>query len=168
MTHFRTSALCALVTILAMGCNNGAEEATDDGTSGGEEGSAAAQRRVDLTPANPTEGAERCSLRTVYFAYDSAEIDGPSRNAIESAVGCLRSRGAPARLHLTGATDPRGTEEYNIALGERRADSVRRFLTSMGVDAGRIAVHSMGEETAEGTDESGWAQDRHVSSTAED
>ena len=167
MTHPRTFVLCAAVISLAVGCNSSSEP-TDESTSGGEEGPASTQRRVDLTPAHPVDGAERCSLRTVYFAYDSAELDGPSRDAIEAAVTCLRGRGAPARLRLTGASDPRGTEEYNIALGERRADTVRRFLTSMGVDAGRIAVHSVGEETAEGTDEEGWRRDRHVSSSAED
>ena len=83
--------------------------------------------------------------------------------AIQEAVECYRTQGLPARLHLTGATDPRGTEEYNIALGDRRAQAVRAYLVSLGIDGGRIGVSSVGEEMAQGSDEAGWAQDRAVS-----
>jgi len=62
---------------------------------------------------------------------------------------------------LTGTCDPRGTEEYNLALGERRAQSAQQYLKSLGV-TGEITVSSMGEELATGTDESGWARDRRV------
>ena len=65
-------------------------------------------------------------------------------------------------LLLTGAADPRGTEEYNIALGERRGQSVRSYLVSLGMNSGRISVTSVGEEMATGSDEAGWARDRNV------
>jgi peptidoglycan-associated lipoprotein len=64
-----------------------------------------------------------------------------------------------------GVTDPRGTEEYNIALGDRRAQAVRAYLVSLGIEQARIAVTSVGEEMAQGSDESGWAQDRSVSAS---
>ncbi|HEY8432102.1 MAG TPA: OmpA family protein, partial [Sandaracinaceae bacterium] len=58
--------------------------------------------------------------------------------------------------------DPRGTEEYNLALGERRARAVQSYLQNLGIDASRIHASSMGEEMASGTDEASWARDRRV------
>jgi peptidoglycan-associated lipoprotein len=159
-----TLSLVVLCAILA-GC--GSEEAQEPAaasTAGGEGNSKAAERNVSLTPENPTEGAEPCALGTVHFEFDSSDLDEASKAAITAAVECYQKNGAPAQLHLTGATDPRGTEEYNIALGERRALSVRKYMEALGVGSERISVSSVGEEMASGTDESGWAQDRAVTS----
>jgi peptidoglycan-associated lipoprotein len=65
-----------------------------------------------------------------------------------------------AGVHVTGLTDPRGTEEYNLALGERRAQSAQQYMKSLGID--NVSSSSMGEELASGTEESGWARDRRV------
>ena len=64
-------------------------------------------------------------------------------------------------MHLIGRTDPRGTEEYNLALGDRRAQSAQKYLGSLGPNA-KLTHSSMGEEQATGTDETGWARDRRV------
>ncbi|MCB9596639.1 MAG: OmpA family protein [Sandaracinaceae bacterium] len=174
MNTVRILVVITLALAFTAGCNDDDDARADD-TSGGESGDAqtgptptSVQRHVDLTPANGGGGGGHCSLSTIYFTYDAAELDAASRAAIQEAVECFRTQGAPTRLHLTGATDPRGTEEYNVALGERRAQAVSRYLTSLGVDAGRVAVHSMGEEAAEGTDEQGWARDRNVTAATED
>ena len=66
------------------------------------------------------------------------------------------------RVRITGAADPRGTEEYNLALGDRRATSVKRFLSALGVADTAIETVSTGEEFATGTDESTWARDRRA------
>jgi len=156
-----------LMVSLFAGCSKDEAAEAPAATAGGEgSNSKAAERNVSLTPENPTEGAEPCALGTVHFEFDSSDLDEASKNAINEAVDCYRNNGAPARLHLTGATDPRGTEEYNIALGERRAQSVRQYMEALGVDGARIGVSSVGEEMASGTDEAGWAQDRAV--TAEE
>ncbi len=68
---------------------------------------------------------------------------------------------------LTGACDPRGTEEYNIALGERRASAVREYMRSLGLNSSRVSITSVGEEMATGTDEASWAQDRNVTPSGE-
>ena len=104
----------------------------------------------------------RCTLPTTYFNYDSALLDDPAREAVIAAVGCYNRRGMPEAFRLQGATDPRGTEEYNLALGHRRAAMVQQLLISLGVAAGRISVTSTGEEAATGRDEAGWRLDRHV------
>ncbi len=108
--------------------------------------------------------AEPCSFQTVYFAFDSSELDAAARAALQEAVECYRGQADPSlSLLLTGACDPRGTEEYNIALGERRAKSVRSYLISLGLDGSRISTTSVGEEMASGTNEASWALDRNVS-----
>jgi len=156
--------LFLLTTALALpACRSNTPEEEED-TSGSEDtGSRDASRDVTLTPENTDPNGQACSLSRVYFGFDADELDSASRAAIQQAVDCYRTRGVPARLQLTGATDPRGTEEYNIALGDRRAQSVRAYLVSLGIEQARIAVTSVGEEMAQGSDESGWAQDRSVS-----
>ena len=106
--------------------------------------------------------AEPCVVETVYFAFDSSELDSSARSAVATAVECYRDQNPGVQLLLTGATDPRGTEEYNIALGERRAQSVRSYMNSLGMSSNQISVTSVGEEMATGTDEAGWARDRNV------
>jgi len=115
-----------------------------------------------VTQAPPTDmEAPACSLQSIYFAYDSSELDGSARSALESNANCVNERDIPS-VTLTGHCDPRGTEEYNLALGERRAQSVQGYLQRLGVDRGRMTSRSMGEEMARGTDEASWARDRRV------
>jgi peptidoglycan-associated lipoprotein len=101
-----------------------------------------------------------CTIETVHFEFDSSELVGAARNQVQSNAECMRQKGIQS-VHLTGHTDPRGTEEYNLALGDRRARSVRKYLQGLGV-SGDVSVSSMGEEMASGTDERGWSQDRRV------
>jgi peptidoglycan-associated lipoprotein len=99
-------------------------------------------------------------LTPAYFEYDSSTLSDSARDQISRNASCLQQRKGRG-VHVTGLTDPRGTEEYNLALGERRAQSVQQYLKSLGV-AGEISYSSMGEELATGTEESGWARDRRA------
>lgn len=101
-----------------------------------------------------------CNIEPVYFAFDSSDLDSSAREKLASNASCIRERDIKG-VHLTGFTDPRGTEEYNLALGDRRAVSAKKYLKSLGVE-GDIAHSSVGEEMAQGTDETGWARDRRV------
>lgn len=101
-----------------------------------------------------------CQLEPVYFEYDSNALEGSARDQLGRTASCIRQRGISA-VHLTGLTDPRGTEEYNLALGDRRAGAAEAYLKSLGVEA-RITHSSLGEEMSSGEDESGWARDRRV------
>ncbi len=116
-------------------------------------------------PAAPAPAAGPCELETVYFAYDSSTLEPSARDVIARNANCIRERGLSG-VRVTGYTDPRGTEEYNLALGDRRARSVEQFMTSLGVEKGKLSTSSMGEEMARGSDESSWAQDRRVEFTA--
>jgi peptidoglycan-associated lipoprotein len=101
--------------------------------------------------------------RIIYFDYDSFNIRTESRPVIESNARAL----AKNRLNITqleGHTDERGSREYNIALGERRANSVRQYMLGLGVAPQQIRVVSYGEErpTATGQDEQSYALNRRV------
>lgn len=106
----------------------------------------------------------RC-FENVFFAFDDDRIDEGGQRSLRSAATCLEQE-RTTRYVLIGRADPRGTSEYNLALGERRARSVQRFLAALGVSAERLPVSSEGSEAATGTDEAGWSRDRRVESTA--
>jgi len=120
----------------------------------------AAMQSAPPPPAPEPISSGGCSLGSVYFDFDSSNLDTSSRDKLSSAAACIKEKGSKA-VHLTGLTDPRGTEEYNLALGDRRAQSARKYLQSLGVQA-KLSSSSMGEELATGTDEGGWAKDRRV------
>lgn len=110
----------------------------------------------------PTDNRGRlCTFEPVYFAFDRDELDENARRVLQSAAECLRREGS-SRYVLIGRADPRGTTEYNLALGERRARMVQRYLMALGIDESRLAVSSEGSEAAQGTDEASWARDRRV------
>jgi peptidoglycan-associated lipoprotein len=119
-----------------------------------------AQKQAALKPPPAAEVPTACELTPVYFDYDSSTLSDSARDQLSRNASCLRERGMRG-VQLTGMTDPRGTEEYNLALGERRAQSAQQYLKSLGADA-NMSVSSMGEEMASGSDEAGWARDRRV------
>jgi peptidoglycan-associated lipoprotein len=120
-----------------------------------------AQRQAALkAPPPPTPTPTACELNPVYFDYDSSTLSDSARDQLSRNASCMRERRGRG-AQLTGLTDPRGTEEYNLALGERRAQAAQQYLKSLGAD-GDMSVSSMGEEMASGSDESGWARDRRV------
>lgn len=97
----------------------------------------------------------------VYFAYDSDVLSDSSQMALSRKLAIMN--GNPAvQIRIAGNTDARGSDEYNLALGQRRAASAKRFLTQRGIDDGRIAIISYGEErpVAQGTDEGAYSQNR--------
>jgi len=106
---------------------------------------------------------ERLSQRVVYFEFDSSAIDEESRLVIEAHAAHLNTN-TKLKLRLEGHADERGTREYNLALGERRAQSVERLFRVLGVSADRITVVSYGEEkpASPGHDESAWRLNRRV------
>ena len=108
-----------------------------------------------------TAGPGACELQAVYFGFDADQLDGAARASAQANVNCMKERGVTA-LQLTGHCDPRGTEEYNLALGDRRARALGDYLKSLGLDAANVSSTSMGEEMASGTEESSWSRDRRV------
>jgi peptidoglycan-associated lipoprotein len=103
------------------------------------------------------------SQRVVYFEFDRAEIRSEDAPLVAAHAAWLAANPG-ARIRLEGHTDERGTREYNIGLGERRSQTVRRALTLQGVAENQVATVSFGEErpAAAGEDEAAWSQNRRV------
>jgi peptidoglycan-associated lipoprotein len=102
-------------------------------------------------------------LATIYFAYDSAELSETARRTLSSNATWLKNNG-DANLIIEGHCDERGTIEYNLALGERRASSVRDYLNTLGVSRSRVRVITYGEERPvdAGHSESAWSKNRRA------
>jgi peptidoglycan-associated lipoprotein len=113
---------------------------------------------VDDAPPPPP----RCRAGTVSFGFDKWEVDPENRPVLQTLAACLA--GNTANVVVEGHTDDRGTTEYNLALGQRRADAVQRTLVSMGVTPSRIRTVSYGEErsTSTGSGDAAWAANRRA------
>jgi len=114
------------------------------------------------------EGAGEASLqqRIIYFDFDSYEIPAQYRDIVAAHARRLATNGA-MKVRLEGHTDERGSREYNIGLGERRAQAVRRALMLQGAGDGQLVTVSYGEErpSASGSDETAYAKNRRVEIT---
>jgi peptidoglycan-associated lipoprotein len=108
------------------------------------------------------DAAMKPSTNSVYFAFDSAKIDGAG-TAILTAFAKWLKNNPDVNITVEGNADERGSKEYNLALGEERAKSVKDVLVSNGVDAARIDTVSYGEErpVCSRSGEACWAQNRH-------
>ena len=98
---------------------------------------------------------------TIYFDYDRSDITPDARAKLDAKVPVL-SQNPNLRIRIAGHTDSRGSDEYNLALGQRRAAAAKRYLTDRGVDGNRIEIVSFGEERGACTEEaeSCWSQNR--------
>ena len=108
-------------------------------------------------PQNPL------SIRTIYFDYDSSDIQPQFREVVAAHSAYLAAR-PDLTVVLEGHADERGSREYNLALGERRAQTVKRQMALLGLSDAQIRTSSYGEErpVAAGHDESAWGQNRRV------
>jgi peptidoglycan-associated lipoprotein len=100
-------------------------------------------------------------LGTVYFDYDKSDLTDRARETLQTNAQYMQ-KWPSTRVTVEGHADSRGTSEYNLALGERRARAVRDYMASLGVDSARMNVVSMGEEQPTCTDENEacWSQNR--------
>ncbi len=100
-------------------------------------------------------------LQQIYFDYDSDELRSDARATLDDKLRVLNGN-PTARIRIQGHTDERGSDQYNLALGRRRADQAKRYLSDRGVDASRIETISFGRErpAASGSSEEAWAQNR--------
>lgn len=90
-------------------------------------------------------GTPITAMKTVYFDYDKSEIREDMKPVLQADADWLSTNTA-VKVQIEGHCDERGTNEYNLALGQRRADAVKRYLIALGVSAGRLSTISYGEE----------------------
>jgi peptidoglycan-associated lipoprotein len=106
-----------------------------------------------------------CGIRDedAYFAFDSARIRKQDKRVLSQLTTCFNTGPLKGRkMLLVGRADPRGTAEYNMVLGENRAQSVQQYLSTLGLASHRMETSSRGEMDAMGTNEATWALDRRV------
>jgi peptidoglycan-associated lipoprotein len=134
--------------------------AGSEASGAGANGAAAGQNGDDET-AGPQAGL--LAKRVIYFDFDSSEIKGEGTDIVGAHAKYLASH-PTARVRLEGHTDDRGSREYNIGLGERRAQSVRRALLLQGATEAQLSTVSYGAErpAVAGHDETAWAKNRRV------
>ncbi len=156
-----------LASVLLVGC---ASTSTDDSAAEAE----AAAREAAAAEAAAREAAEQEAARRAaaeaaanlqkvfYFDFDQATLSADTRAALDDQIAVLKDTNAKVRLE--GHADERGTREYNMALGERRANAVANYLIINGIARYRIETVSYGEErpVASGSNESSWSQNRRV------
>ena len=130
---------------------------------------AEAERRAQEAAEEVRRGEQRlkdavsAAGDVIYFAFDSSAMSSEGRRVADAHIALLQSNSR--NIKLEGHTDERGTREYNLALGERRANSVRDYMVVNGLSSGRIETVSYGEEdpVAMGSSEASWSQNRRVS-----
>lgn len=130
-------------------------------------------RLPDKAPDSPTASAvhisdeilEACGISKpdAYFAFDSANVRPDDARVLEQIATCFSTGKLKGRtLKLVGHADPRGGSDYNVTLGQSRADAVAGYITSKGLDKAKAESTSRGAMDATGTDEPSWARDRRV------
>ncbi|WP_411282393.1 peptidoglycan-associated lipoprotein Pal [Gemmatimonas sp.] len=100
-------------------------------------------------------------LETIYFEYDADELRDDAKSNLDAKISVLNANPA-VKIRIAGHCDERGSDEYNIALGRRRAEAAKRYLTDRGIDASRIESASFGRErpAVQGTSEEAWSRNR--------
>ena len=175
-----TRNLISLGTIIALtaalaGCSSGVklsdvpvENRTGTSTAPADTGNAAGVTGRDVAPVqigatDPSLAGPPGAARVIYFDYDSFVIKPEHQSTIEAHARFL-STNKNRRLIVEGSTDERGGREYNLALGQKRAEAVRRALALLGATDAQVEAVSFGEEkpAAAGTDEESYAKNRRA------
>jgi len=112
----------------------------------------------------PAPAPVEATLETVYFDFDKSELRQDTRDVLSKNAEFLQKVKPDAKIRIEGNCDERGSAEYNLALGERRAKSALQYLLTLGVKADRISVISYGKEkpAVEGNTEDAWAKNRRA------
>lgn len=165
--------MLAALTSLIVACGGSKQSASTPPTT------EASDHPQSLNPTNPkpdndaTRGRIRiaedvrkaCGLANdaAYFAFDSARVQDKDKQLLRALAVCFESGPLKGRqMNLIGRADPRGSADYNLALGGRRADNVKALIVAESMNEARVSTTSRGEMDAAGTDEPSWANDRTV------
>ena len=160
VSWFVAAALAAAAFSMVTGCALFGGSEDEEGT-GGTEFSEGMEGGTLSSEPGPVEVAE---LQTVYFDYDRAVIRDDQKPGMRSNTKAVEEHSEWRIIVVEGNCDERGSEEYNLALGERRANSVKQYLVNSGVPAARVDTVSFGESkpAVQGHDEAAWKWNRRA------
>jgi peptidoglycan-associated lipoprotein len=173
----RTITVLAALLACALGCSKEKAKATTTPTPPIEQSASkaakpapnvTADQQVSASLAVSADIAAMCGIKaaaspTPKFEYDKDELTEDDRAVLAQLATCLMTGALKGKnVLMIGRADPRGTEEYNLGLGSRRAHSVSQYLVRLGVAQPQLEVTTRGALDASGTDEAGWRQDRRV------
>ena len=158
----------ALLVFFLAACSTTPKDTSDSSGSGSTSSSS------DVSSSSETESAESASIEPgsqedlivnvgdrVFFNYDSAELDTDAQELLQDQVAWLKQY-SNVSVIIEGHCDERGTREYNLALGEKRAQSVKNYLINLGISSDRVSTISYGKErpAVVGSNDGAWAQNR--------
>lgn len=148
-------ALC--MGVMMSGCAKKAVETP----AGGDKGAMGPSESLETAASDILEGRTSAPMLPVYFDFDKSDVRADQVERIENNADFLK-KSSTVRIRIEGNCDERGTNEYNLALGERRAQSAKKYLVNLGVEDARLETVSWGEEKVLlfGHDEISWAQNR--------
>lgn len=164
MTIRKTTAMIAAITMLTVGaCAKKAPDTLPPAPDGTGTTDTGAGTGAGFVPGSQEDFVATVSSDRIFFDLDQYNVDAQDQTTLQSQAQWL-ARYPAVRVTLEGHADERGTRDYNIALGERRANAAKNYLASLGVDSNRIQVISYGKErpAALGSTEEAWAQNRRA------
>lgn len=131
------------------------------GAGAGQGGLTAEQLEAQRLTELQRQAIEKIGADKIYFAFDSNELSQESRQVLTDKAELLKANPG-LNLLIEGHCDERGTNEYNLALGERRARAAYEYLVLMGIDSSKLQIISYGEEypAVQGSDEAAWSKNR--------
>ncbi len=145
-----------MVALLAVGCSSNKPKNGQDGANGN-----GSNNGLTLELNGDSDSNKAGGLQTIFFAFDSSTLDETAKNTLKSNADFLKAN-AKVDIQVEGHCDERGGRQYNLALGERRAKSVKDTLIAFGIESKRVSTISYGNErpVSEGHDESAWSKNR--------
>ncbi len=154
------SVVLGLMMLTLVGCADKAK--TGEQMKGGQEGATSSKESLDSEPIGIMEGRTSGPMVPLYFDFDASVIRQDQVVRMDGNADFLKSK--PVSIRIEGNCDPRGTQEYNMALGERRALSAQKYLADKGVAKENMTTISYGAEQLllQGHDELSWAQNRRA------
>jgi peptidoglycan-associated lipoprotein len=165
MAKLRTALIIASMAVAVAGCSKKRPETLPPGPGEVDTGPTAPgpDTGTGIQPGTAAHFKQTVSSDTVLFGLDQYDIDAQARTILDSQAQWL-TQYPNTRITLEGHADERGTREYNLALGDRRANAAKNYLAARGVSATRITTISYGKERpiALGSDEQSWAQNRRA------
>jgi peptidoglycan-associated lipoprotein len=156
----RTFFTTLMIGFLAIGC---ASKKPKNGQDGAGKGANGANAGLTLELNGDSDSGKAGGLKTIYFSFDSSNIESDTKDSLKENADYLKAN-TNIDVQVEGHCDERGSSQYNLALGERRAKAVRDYLVTLGVESKRITTVSYGSERpkAQGQDESAWSQNRRA------